>query len=183
MNSLSDNDIMLLVKNGRLDQLRHLFDRHHVKLFNYFVRLTGDRMLSEDLTQDVFLRMLRFRHTYKGKGSFTSWMFQIARNISIDFFRKNKKIDSLDDRFLEIESEHPTPLDESSKKEQVHLLQKAMLKLSPHHREVLMLARFENMPLKDVAVVLNCPVNTVKVRVHRAVKELGAIYAELEGVS
>jgi len=182
-NSLSDNEIMFNVKDGQLDQLSYLFDRHNVKLYNYFVMLTRDRALSEDLTQDVFLRILRSRHTFKGKGLFTSWMFQIARNVGIDHFRKSKNIDSLDDQYVDIESEDATPFEESSKNEQVTLLQRAMENLSPHHKEVLMLARIENLPLKDVAKILGCPVNTVKVRIHRAVKELGTLYFKLEGVS
>lgn len=174
---------MFRVKDGRLDQLGQLFDRHHIKVYNYFVMLTHDRSLSEDLTQEVFLRILRFRHTFKGKGSFVSWMFQIARNVGIDHFRKKKITDSLDDQFVDIESTEPTPFDESSKNEQVRLLHHAMKKLPQHHREILVLARFKDLPLKDVAKILGCPVNTVKVRIHRAVKELGALYTQLEGAS
>ncbi len=174
---------MFRVKEGRIDQLGFLFERYHVKVYNYFVMLTRDRSLSEDLTQEVFLRILRFRHTFKGKGSFASWMFRIARNVGIDFFRKNKSTGSLDELSVDVKDDNPTPFEESVHKDQINLLQRALDRLAKHHREVLVLARFENLPLKDVARILNCPVNTAKVRVHRAVKELGAIYAELEGVA
>ena len=182
VNSRSDKEIMFLVRDGQINQISFLFERHNVKLYNYFVMLTGDRALSEDLTQDVFLRLLRFRHTFKGNGTFLSWMFQIARNVGIDHYRKHKKSDSLDEKFYELESTEPTPHEESANRQQVEMLHQAMQKLSIKHREVISMARFENLPLKEIAKILNCPVNTVKVRVHRAIKELGAIYSELTEV-
>ena len=173
---------MFLVKNGQVEQLSLLFQKYHVRLFNFFIGMTGDRAASEDLTQEVFLRILRFRQTFKGKGTFKSWMFQIARNVSIDYFRKQRKTDSLDDRFHDIIVAESTPYDESVQDQETQILHQALDRLSFKHREVLMLARFQEMPLKEVADVLKCPVNTVKVRVHRAIKELGAIYSELTGV-
>ncbi|MBN1562160.1 RNA polymerase sigma factor [candidate division KSB1 bacterium] len=173
---------MFLVRDGQIDQLSHLFARHHVKLFNYFVMLTGDRAVSEDLTHDVFLRMLRFRHTFKGKGSCISWMFQIARNVGIDHYRKNRHFDPLHEICSDLKSEEPTPFDESAKKQQIEILHQALQKLSRKHREVILMARFENLALKEIAKILNCPVNSVKVRIHRAIKELGAIYAVLAEV-
>lgn len=173
---------MFLVRDGRIKELAFLFRRHHVKLYNYFVMLTGDHAASEDLTQEVFLRILRFRHTFKGRGAFTSWMFQIARNVGVDFYRRQKKTDPLDERFDDLESHEPTPFEELSKNQHIQILRDAVQKLSQKHREVLFLARFEEMPLKEIATILNCPVNTVKVRIHRAMKELSAIYAELAEV-
>ncbi|MBN1481892.1 RNA polymerase sigma factor [candidate division KSB1 bacterium] len=174
---------MFLVRDGRLQELDHLFRRHHVKLYNYFVMLTGDQTVSEDLAQEVFLRILRFRHTFKGSGAFTSWMFQIARNVGIDFYRRRKKVDPLDERFNNIKSLDPTPFEELSKNQQIDILRDAIRKLSRKHREVLFLARFQEMPLKEIAKITRCPVNTVKVRIHRAIKELSTIYAELAEVS
>ena len=57
-----------------------LFERYHALLFNFLLRLTGNRHQSEDLVQEVFVRLLKYRHTYRGESQFTTWMFQIARN-------------------------------------------------------------------------------------------------------
>jgi len=86
LDSGSDKNIMFQVRDGDIDQLRHLYHRHHARLYNYFVGLTNDRTTSEDLTQEVFLRILRFRRTFKGSGSFVSWMFRIARNVFFEYF-------------------------------------------------------------------------------------------------
>lgn len=182
MDSGSDKNIMFQVRDGDIDQLRHLFHRHHARLYNYFVGMTDNRIASEDLTQEVFLRILRFRHTFKGNGTFTSWMFRIARNVGMDYFRKNKKTDSLDEVEQEVVSNDLNPLDESTKNQDVQMLRAALQRVSVHHREVLIMSRFEHMQIKEIAKVLNCPVNTIKVRIHRAIKELGAVYQEMSGV-
>ena len=181
MDSGSDKNIMFQVRDGDIDQLRHLFHRHHARLYNYFVGLTNDRAASEDLSQEVFLRILRFRHTFRGNGSFASWMYRIARNVGMDFFRKSRPAESLDDVQRQLVSDDPDPFDESTMNQEAALLRQALQRVSLHHREVLIMSRFENIKVKDIAAILNCPVNTVKVRIHRAIKELGDIYQEIAG--
>jgi len=66
---------MMSVRDGEISNLAPLFERHSAKLFNYYVRLTGNRQLSEDMVQDVFLRILTYRHTFRGESQFTTWMF------------------------------------------------------------------------------------------------------------
>jgi len=68
------------VSEGQVSDLRILFERHHPKLFAFFVRMTGNREMSEDLTQDVFVRILKYRQTFRPGGSFRTWIYQIARN-------------------------------------------------------------------------------------------------------
>ncbi len=79
-----DEQVMAQVREGRVEMLAILFERHHVRLFNFFLRLTAERSLSEDLVQEVFLRILKYRHTYRGDSKFTTWMYQIGRNAHID---------------------------------------------------------------------------------------------------
>ncbi|HMI62951.1 MAG TPA: sigma factor, partial [Puia sp.] len=65
MLELSDEKIMLLVKDGHLSELTELFDRYHVPLYNFFLRLTVDKVISEDLTQNLFYRVIRYRQSYQ----------------------------------------------------------------------------------------------------------------------
>jgi RNA polymerase sigma factor (sigma-70 family) len=81
---------MISVRNGETEKLGHLFEAHHKRLYNFFLNQTGNRQTSEDLVVDVFLRMLKYRHTYKDEGSFSTWMYTIARNARVDHYRKNK---------------------------------------------------------------------------------------------
>src|SRR5258708_8684553 len=81
---------MAAVGTGEVSKLAVLFERHHRSLFRYFVSLNRNRELSEDLVQDVFFRMLRYRTSYDPNQSFTAWMYQIARNANVDQAQKRR---------------------------------------------------------------------------------------------
>src|SRR6266571_2612146 len=83
-----DEDLMLQVRDGAGEMLGVLFDRYQTPLFNFYSKLTGNRTLSEDLVQEVFLRILKYRQSYRPGTPFRAWIYQIARNARIDHFRK-----------------------------------------------------------------------------------------------
>lgn len=73
---------MLKVKEGSLSELAVLFERYNVRLFNFFLKLTFDKAASEDLTQTLFYRVIKYRQTYKAEeGSFKTWIYQMGRNV------------------------------------------------------------------------------------------------------
>ena len=82
---MEDEQIMLEVRAGNIPRLEVLFDRHHKALFGYFMHQTGNRAASEDLVQDVFFRILKYRHTYQPETSFRAWMYQVAAAVQIIF--------------------------------------------------------------------------------------------------
>ena len=180
MNRPTDDHLMARVQDGEIAQLGVLFERYHVPLYNYFVRLTSDRVESEDLVQEVFLRMMKYRHTYRAQGQFTCWMYQIARNARGDHFHKWKR-----EAALPAEDSIPSgQRDESDKLEerQEHeVLLAALARLPDDKREVLLLSRYQQLKYEEIAQLLGCTVAAVKVRVHRAMKDLRAHYFELSG--
>ncbi len=178
---MTDNVLMEEVKEGKVEKLAVLFEKYHVQLFNFFLRLTGNRGISEDLVQDVFLRILKYRTTYKGRSKFTVWMYQIARNAHIDYLRKSKGELSLDDQWDEVMETEPTPLDRLERGQDAKLMQEALARLPLKKREVLVLSRYQDMKYKDIAELFGCQIGTVKAHVHRAIKDLGKIYYELSG--
>jgi RNA polymerase sigma factor (sigma-70 family) len=178
---MTDNLIMEEVKQGKVEKLAVLFEKYHVQLFNFFLRLTGNRGASEDLVQDVFLRLLKYRTTYRGQSKFTVWMYQIARNAHIDYLRKSKGELSLDDQWDEVVETEPTPLDRLERGQDIQLIQEALARLPLKRREVLVLSRYQDMKYKDIAELFGCQIGTVKAHVHRAIKDLGKIYYELSG--
>ncbi len=174
----NDHETMLAVREGDLDQLSLLFERHHRHLYNFFLRMTGSPDDGEDLVQEVFLRMLNYRHTYRDDSRFETWMFQIARNARIDAFRKTRPGQPLSELR---DPAHPDPGPEENliQESETALLRRAMALLSDEKREVLLLSRFENMDFREIARILHEKETTVKVRAHRAVRELGEIYRQL----
>jgi len=179
----SDNSIMQQVQNGEVGQLGVLFERHHRALFRYFVSMNRDRTLAEDLVQDVFFRILRYRQTYNEAQSFVAWMYRIARNAGVDNARKRRgevvDIDEFAER-REAASTQPNPEQTAVRRQDLALLRRALDMLPPDKRELLILSRFEGMKYEDIAQVLGCEVATVKVRVFRAVRALEQIYLTLE---
>ncbi len=169
---------MQAVREGDLGALAILFERHHRPLFNYFVHINGNRDLSEDLVQDVFFRMLKYRRTYQPERPFSAWMYQIARNANADSAGKRKLEVGLGDK----EFAAVNHVDEGlRRKQEISLLQRAMARLPLDKRELLVLSRFQNLKYEEIASLLGCDVGAVKVRVYRAVRALSAIYFEISG--
>jgi RNA polymerase sigma-70 factor (ECF subfamily) len=167
---------MLQVRDGEVGQLGVLFERHHGPLFGFFVRLTSNRAVSEDLVQDVFLRMLKYRHTYRGDNRFTYWMYQIARNSRADYYRKRKREVLWNDDLPEPASDAPIAIEDLERGQEVALLRAALAELPEDRRELLVLARFQKLHYEEIAEILGCTTGAVKVRVHRAIKELREVY-------
>jgi RNA polymerase sigma-70 factor (ECF subfamily) len=170
---------MIKVRDGEVGKLGILFERHHVSLYNYFLKLTSKRAASEDLVQEVFLRMLKYRQGYRGESQFTVWMYRIARNSWVDYFKKAKREMSWNEEMEEPASDEANPSENFEEKQKLLQLRAALVKLSPEKREVLVLSRYQDMKYEEIAELLGCAVGTVKARVHRAIKDLKDIYFEL----
>src|SRR5262245_6220921 len=176
----SDENLMLAVRRGEIPKLGILFDRHYRALFDFFVRMTSSRAIAEDLVQDVFFRMLKYRLTFRDESRFKAWMFHIARNARFDYYRKHppEKLSSEDTTDV-LPSPTPFPSHRLEQEQQSRLLECALYKLPPEKREVLILSRYQEMKYEQIAEVMGCEVGTVKVRVHRALKELREIFFKL----
>jgi len=181
VSSHSDTQLMIQVRDGELQKLALLFERHHVALYNYYVRQTSDRDLSEDFVQEVFLRIMKYRHTFRGEGEFLPWMYHIARNVQIDHARKWGRETQLDTEIHDTVDSDPVPEQHVQNLENVSLLEQALARLSKDKREVLVLSRYQNMKYTAIAELLGCTVEVVKVRVHRAMNDLRKIYFQLAG--
>src|SRR5438132_12601466 len=175
---------MARVSAGEIPQLAVLFERHHRSLFRYFVSMNRDRELAQDLVQDVFLRILRYRRTYDARQSFTAWMYQIARNAGVDQARKRPAevvdIQDFSERQMEPRSSESGPEELAAQGQNLRILERALDQLADDKREILLLARYQEMKYEDISAVLGCEVNTVKVRVYRAMRALEQIYFSLE---
>lgn len=182
MDASSDNALMLHVKTGDVARLGLLFDRYHRVLYGFFYRFTSSKMVSEDLVQNVFMRMLKYKHTFTGDGKFTTWMYHLARNVYADHYRKNSRLGFSDD-FTTVENtlaDPYNPEEQTKKEEALYLLQKALDQLSHDKKEVLILSRYQDLKYKEIAEILGCSEAAVKVKVFRAMQDLKNIYTHLE---
>lgn len=175
MAELSDEIIMNRVKQGNLPEMSSLFERYHVRLYNFFLKLTFDKAVSQDLTQNLFYRVIKYRHTFKDDNSFKSWIYQMARNVHADYRKQNKRTG---DRFENVEeydeniAEHTAAFTE----EEYEQLDKALLKLHPDQLEIIVLSRFQGLKYEEISKIQNSTVANIKVKMHRAIKQLREIY-------
>jgi RNA polymerase sigma-70 factor, ECF subfamily len=180
VNSPTDTQLMQSVRGGELKNLALLFERHHVMLYNHYLRTTHDRELSEDLVQEVFYRILKYRHTYRGDGLFTTWLYHIARNVRIDAARRKSQETAYDEELHACPDDTPVR-DSFEFKQSVSMLEAALARLPEEKREIIMLSRYQNLKYAAIAEILGCSVDAVKVRVHRAVNDLRKIFLQLSG--
>jgi RNA polymerase sigma-70 factor (ECF subfamily) len=173
---------MLAVRDGDLDSMGELFERHHGPLFGYLAKLTGNRTAAEDLTQIVFQRMLKYRHTYRDQGKFTSWMYHLARMCATDHYRRASSAPvSVDPSDLAEHADAGRSADESAEARDDHaLLQRALGRLDRDDREVLLLARLQELSFAEVAEILECSAGAARVRAHRALQALRDHYFQLQ---
>ena len=170
MKELTNEEMMTTVAKGDLDMLKILFERHHVHVFNFLYKMCGDKMLSEDLTQEVFYKLMKYRNSYNG-GNFISWLFTIARNCLSTHFRKNKEyhedINAVAYKF---------PSKQEDDVEAYSQLQMALSKLNRSDRELIVLNRLQEIKYNEIAEIIGSTPGAVKTRVSRAIQKLKIIY-------
>lgn len=181
LEKLHDNALMEKVKNGDLDKLGLLFERYKKPLFGFFYGINKDSELSEDLVQNVFVRILKYRTLYRGEGEFRSWMFHIARNVSHDHYRRKKikandTIDAWQDKLGSDENRMTT----FQQEENLELLSLALDRLPEEKREILLLSKYQEKKYKEIGEQLGFTEGAVKVKVFRAMQDLKALFRDLE---
>ena len=179
MSTATDNELMVSVQRGDVARLGELFERHHRRLYHTFVRLVGDRAASEDLVQEVFVRMLRYRDTFRSDAEFGPWMFTLARNVAHDHRQSRKRLRLVDDEPQEAATDEPAPATRLEQDERRRTLDRALASLPPDRREVLALARFSELPYEQIGAIVGTTAGAVKIRVHRALNDLRAAYLDI----
>ena len=180
--TLSDHELMLAVRDGELGALGELFERHHGPLYGFLVKFTGHRTAAEDIAQTVFQRMLKYRHTYRDDGSFTAWMYHLARRCAADHFRKSHAGPAATDPadLQDHADDTPHAGERAASRDDHAFLRVALDRLDRDDREVLLLSRFQELSFAEIAAILDCSVGAAKVRAHRALRELRDTYFQLQ---
>ena len=177
--TVNDEALMRAVRDGDLPKLGSLFDRHHRPLFDFLTRMTGNPHTAEDLVQEVFLRILKYRASYRDGASFETWAFRIARNVRADYFSTRDPASPLTEEAMESPDGAPGPEGQLEQELESVRLQTALMSLREDRRELLVLARYQGMKHEAIAELLGIDVGAVKVRIHRALKELREIFLRI----
>ena len=167
---------MLLVKDGHLSELTELFDRYQIPLYNFFLRLTIDKPASEDLTQNLFYRVIRYRQSYQpAQGTFRTWLYRMARNIYADHYKQRQKDPG---QLPEAGAEEEGPADHNAgySEDDYQRLDEALALLPPDQREILVLSRYQGLKYEEISKIKDLSVGAIKVQVFRAIRQLRSLY-------
>lgn len=155
------------------------YDQYKDKIYSYLFYRTGkNRQLAEDLASEVFLKALEKFHTYRTDSSFQSWIYAIAHNHLVDHFRKTRTTVDLEDveNVLAGESDPKSILVKRVAAEQVT----EMLEyLSDEEKEIILMRYHADMPMKDIADIVDKPDATIRVTLHRSLAKLRKRYVSL----
>jgi len=188
-------DEMLMVRYQRGDRqaFADLVRRYKKRIFNFVLRHLREAALAEDVTQDVFMRVVQKASEFKHEARFSTWLYTIARNLCVDNLRKMalRKHPSLDQPRGETGSRtlmdgvadpHPrSSVDRSVVSAEVGLtITRAVDALPNEQREVFLLREIANLPFKDIAAITGVPENTVKSRMRYALDRLREALSEFE---
>ena len=180
MPELLNGDLIRRAQEGEPNVVGELYERYQRGIYRFLYYRIGDLQTAEDLTSEVFLRMIEKLPNYSGRAlTFQAWLFQIARNLSIDHYRRMsvRKNVQLVDEYSEGGDE---PLDMIAKELTSEKLYHALVKLPDSQRDVIVMRFVVGMPVKEVAQSLHKSENSVKGLQRRGLKSLRDILVEWE---
>lgn len=180
MQAVTDEQLIIWVAGGDKSCLGALFERYHRAVYQYCLQLTRQPALAEDLVQEVFIKIMKGAKSFRGDGSFKAWMFNIARNVTFDHLRRNKRQVALGDE-AEALVEERGPQQQATADEDLGRLAAAMSRLPEAAREVIWLGRYQFDSFDELARAIDCTPGAARVRMHRAMKQLNELFDQQGG--
>ena len=178
MQDLRDEELMCQYQKGDMLAMGEIMRRYKNPVYNFIHRLSRNSEETEDLAQEVFLRVHQYRARYTPSGKFSTWIFSIAHNLFIDSIRKRywlvlwpRKEDNPDDP-VEFASPTPSAAEESERNDLAEIVKRCIQGLPFLQKEALILREYERMEYEEIAAILNKSLGTVKTLIHRARENL-----------
>jgi len=155
--------------DNKLEFIEEVVKKYQGKVLGYTRKILGDEAMAEDATQEAFIRFYENLDKFDTKRPIEPWLYKIAKNISLDIIRKNRKLTGLN---WEIESEEESVVTKVIKREERGVVRAALKKIGQMYRKPLEAYYFDNMSYKQIAKALKLPLNTVRTRIRRGKKML-----------
>jgi RNA polymerase sigma-70 factor (ECF subfamily) len=168
---VEDRDLIVKARHGNVDSYNVLVSRWEKRIYNYLLRLVGDREDALDLCQDVFLKSYQGLAKLQDPARFAPWLFRIAHNEAYSLLRR-RKFDSEAG-----EQSNPGTSPRMMPVELGLAVESALARLSGDQREAVLLKVYQGFKFEEMAEILACPVSTVKSRLYTALDLLKAILA------
>lgn len=182
MERLSDNYYVEKIRSGEVDCFAPLLERYGKQVFSLIVKMVGNREDAEELTQDVFVKAFRSLSSFQGKSSFSTWIYRIAYNTAVSATRKTSKIFvSIDEEVMGVVSDDEIAVsEEMSRDVRIDCLNRALDRLHPDERAMMMLCYKENQSMEAIAAIMGLTETNVKTKIFRIRKKLFGWIKEME---
>ena len=188
LRGLDDSGVVSAFLEGETRAFDELVNRYQNRLLNFVYRTTGDRERAEDLVQEVFVRVYRHIHRFDRSRKFSTWIYTIASNLAKNELRNRSRNPLVlfqtirrnwedDDRPLQFEDPGTRPDDLYRKRHLREVVEDAVEKLPPHHRNVFVLRELEGKSYEEIAEITSCNLGTVKSRLNRARNAFASLVA------
>lgn len=174
---LKDEALISLVQKGEIDAYSQVLSRYQGKIFSYVMRLINNREEADDITQQVFFKAYKGIHGFDTQRKFSSWLYRIAHNESVNWLKKKTKIkmESLEQQVentgLQIAEKRDVHA-ELVKKEEQELIRQAIADLPEKYQEVMEMRYLDQLSYEEISEKIDRPVNTVGTLINRAKKRL-----------
>ena len=170
---LDDNELLRSMLAGNEDALVVLYRRRQAPIYRFAYQMSGSVTLAEDVTQEVFLFLMRDAHVFDpARGSLNSFLLGVARNYVLRRLRGDHLLAArsaeLDAEVVDEQIDESNPLDDLTRAESIESVRRAVLSLPERYREVVVLCDLQELSYGEAAEVLECAIGTVRSRLHRA---------------
>lgn len=189
--ALTDQEVARLALEGREAAYRELINRYQRPVYSLVYRMVRNQELAEDLTQETFIKVLNALESYRPEYKFSSWIFKIANNATIDHLRRRRldtvsihgsahadSSEAIAASAIQVSDERESPLDEVVGRELGEQISAAVAKLRPEYRSCILLRHVEGRTYEEIAEIMDLPLGTVKTYIHRARNELRELLEE-----
>ncbi|WP_298515955.1 sigma-70 family RNA polymerase sigma factor [uncultured Kordia sp.] len=175
MTQNTDQDYIHQIRSGNVNAYSALVTKYKNMVFTLALRMVGNREDAEEVSQDTFVKAYKSLGSFKGTSKFSTWLYRIVYNTSLDYIKKNKRV---------VLSEHIDEINESDigsmqnaltyieAKEKKETIEKALLQLPEEERVLLTLFYFEELSLKEISEIVKISYDNVKIKLHRSRKKL-----------
>ena len=171
----SDADLLRLMMAGDEGAFTELYRRRQGAVYQFALQMSGSPALAEDVTQEVFMALMRDGHRFdEARGSLSTYLYGIARNHVLRRWERDRRHEPISDETRESETINEAmiaesdPLAEVTRNEEIESLRRTVLALPAHYREVVVLCELHELSYAEAAQALGCAVGTVRSRLHRA---------------
>lgn len=169
---MTDRELIRKVHSGDKEALRSIIDNYYDEIYRFCLYLTGHETDSYDITQEVFLKFIRYADSYQNR-NLKGYLLIIARNLCFDYFRRKKEDVGIEE-IAEIKSEERQTEDVENRL----VLKEALRKIPAEQREVIILRIYEELKFMDIAKMLGCNISTVKSRYRLGIERLKKVMEE-----